>query len=74
MPGRKGIDCGGPRAHFCRERQFSPSRCVRGTTRTIRSGSTRIIVCRVRGLRGKTRAQSILRPFTSPKCGVCRVR
>lgn len=71
----KKIDCGGPRAHFCRERQFPPSRCVRGTTRTVRSGKgVRIVVCRVKGLHGKTRAQSILRPFTSPKCGACRVR
>lgn len=71
---RKGIDCGGPKSKFCRQRQFSPSRCIRGTTRTIRSGKNRIIVCRVKGLHGKTRAQSILRPFTSPKCNVCKVR
>jgi hypothetical protein len=74
MVKRKGIDCGSGRARFCRERQFSPSRCIRGTTRTVKSGKSRIIVCRVKGGRGKTRAQSILRPMGSPKCNVCSIR
>ena len=76
---RKKIDCGGPRAHFCRERQMSPGRCAKGSTRTVKRGSTRIVVCCPKGkyTRGRCRvgmrAQSILRPFTSSKCGVCRV-
>jgi hypothetical protein len=74
MARRKKIDCGGPRAHYCRERQFSPKKCVKGTIRTIRSGSARIVVCRVKGLRSKSRAQSILRPHSNPKCAACRVR
>ena len=73
MARRKKIDCGGPKAKFCRERQFPPSRCLPGTTRTIKSGKALIVICRPKGLKGKSRAQSILRPMRSPKCSVCRV-
>jgi len=81
MPGRKkGIDCGGPRAKFCRERQMAPGRCAPGSTRTVKRGKNRIVVCCPKGRfkRGRCtvgmRAQSILRPFSSAKCSVCRVK
>lgn len=70
----KKIDCGKGAAGYCRERQFPPSSCRRGSFRTVRSGSARIVVCRPKGRGTKTRAQSILRPMSHPKCGVCRVR
>jgi len=77
---RKKIDCGGPLAHFCRERQVSPSKCAKGSTRTVKRGAARIVVCCPKGKfrRGRCtvgmHAQSILRPFSNPKCARCRVR
>ena len=76
----KKIDCGGPSSHYCRERQFPPSRCARGSLRTVTRGRNRVVVCCPRGKfkRGHctvgTRAQTILRPHGSAKCGVCRIR
>lgn len=76
---RKKIDCGGPSARFCRERQFPPSRCARGSMRTVRSGTARVVVCCPKGkfkngrCRVGMRAQTILRPFSSSKCGTCRI-
>lgn len=69
--GKKKIDCGGPKAGFCRERQFPPSRCTPGTFRTVKSGNARIVVCRKKGQK-TTSAQTILRPKSSPKCRACR--
>ncbi len=77
---RGGIDCGSGSAQFCRERQFAPSNCAPGSTRTVKSGRARVITCCPRGhyRRGRClvaiKAQSILRPKSHPKCNVCRVR
>ena len=71
----KKMDCGGPKAKFCRERQFPPSWCTKGTFRVTGTGETHIVVCRVKkqyrkrlhvGRRGgQTAAQSILRRKTA---------
>lgn len=76
------IDCGSARAKFCRERQMAPSKCARGSFRVVKSGVARITICCPKGprhwVRGKcrvgTRAQTILRPKSHPKCGTCRVK
>lgn len=67
------IDCGSPRAKFCRERKTPPSRCKRGSFRTVKRGKVTLVVCRPKGEK-TTRVQSILRPMHSPRCSVCRMR
>lgn len=53
--------------HFIRKRQFPPSRCAKGSFRTITRGKVKLVICCPKGRwrRGRcsvgTRAQSILR-------------
>ena len=73
----KKLDCGGPKARFCRERQFPPGWCEKGSFRVTGTGETHIVVCKVKrayrkrlhvGKRGgATAAQSILRPKTAAR-------
>jgi hypothetical protein len=79
---KRKIDCGSSRARYCRERQMAPSKCARGSFRVVKSGKALITICCPKGprhwVRGKclvgTRAQTILRLKSSPKCNVCRVK
>lgn len=54
--------------NYERHRQFPPSRCAKGSFRTITRGKVKLVVCCPRGKwrRGRctvgTRAQSILKP------------
>lgn len=54
--------------NFRRERQFAPSKCAKGSLRTITRGKVKIVICCPKGKwrRGRcrvgTRAQSILKP------------
>ena len=48
--------------NFVRTRLMPASKCVPGTFRTIESGTASVVICRVKGAHGNTRAQSILRP------------
>ncbi len=51
------------RGRTIRARQFPPSRCQRGSFRTIdigRKGGTKAVICRPEGLGGKTRIQTVL--------------
>ena len=70
----KKIDCGGPSAKFCRERQFPPSKCQPGSFRTKALAKGRKgVFCRPKGQK-TLRLQSLLRPMRAPKCKVCRAR
>ena len=76
-----GIDC---KRTTCRERQFSPKKCAKGSFRTKKIGrKANIVVCCPKGkwdrkkelCRVGTRAQSIVRPLGSPKCRkVCKLK
>lgn len=56
--------------NFIRERQFSPSRCAKGSFRTIKRGKLRLVICcpkrkwnrRTQRCKVGTMAQSILKP------------
>jgi hypothetical protein len=54
--------------NYRRARQFAPSKCARGSFRTITRGKIKLVICCPRGQwkRGRcrvgTKAQSILRP------------
>jgi hypothetical protein len=67
----KKIDCGGERAKFCRERKMNPSRCQKGSFRTIRRGKATLVICRPKG-KTSTRVQTILHKKTSRACAACR--
>lgn len=78
---RKKIDCGGPSATYCRERQAPPSHFDKRSLRTVKQGKARIVIGCPKGkwdqkakrCRVGTRAQTILRPMNNPKCGRCHV-
>lgn len=77
---KRKIDCGGPRATYCRERLNPPSRCAKSSFRTksLVRGRKLVICCpkgkwRARRCTVGTIAQSLLRPMTADKCRVCRL-
>ena len=70
-------DVGGPRAKFCRERQFSPSVCDPRSFRTKPvSKKTKLVVCCPKGKFDRktkrckvgTKTQSILKKKVKGKC------
>lgn len=73
---KRKIDCGGPRARYCRERKAPVSSFDRRSLRTvIRSGGLVVVGCprgawdaRAERCRAGTRAQAVLYPMSSPKC------
>lgn len=69
---RKKVDCGGPRASFCRHRKMPPGRCKRGSFRTIKRGKATMVICRPKGRGTATRVQTILYRMGSKKCASCR--
>jgi hypothetical protein len=78
-PGK--VDCGGPTASYCRERQLDPNLFDPKSFRTIQRGrgkhSVRLVLGCPKGHWDGTRcdvgmrAQTVLRPLTNPKCSVC---
>ena len=53
-----GIDKGGPKAKFCRQRQFDPRQCAPGSFRTKKiKANMRLVICCPKGKFIKNRCQ-----------------
>ena len=59
---------------FCRQRVMDPSKCAKGSFRTVVQGKARIVICCPKGkfsggrCEVGTRAQAILRPPVAGRC------